>query len=99
MVIWPADFLTVVHERVEVREVAVQVHSVSVVSSCQVPIAVWALQGKAHHGGEYRVGAGRLAVGAAETGCCNGTSVPLNHNMHVIAGRRVKGIVTDRESQ
>lgn len=45
------------------------------------------------------VSAGRLAVGAAETGCCNGTSVPLNHNMHVIAGRRIKGIVTDRESQ
>lgn len=45
---------------------------------------------KVHHGGEYRVGAGRLGVGAAGTGCCNTC---------VIAGRRIKSIGTDRESQ
>lgn len=46
MVISPVDFPAVVHERVEVREVTVQVHSIGVVPPRQVPIAVWALRGK-----------------------------------------------------
>lgn len=46
VVIWPTDFPAVVHECVEVREVAVQVHSIGIVPPCQVPVAVWALQGK-----------------------------------------------------
>lgn len=46
MVIWPADFPAVVHERVEVREVAIQVHSIGVVPPRQVPVAVRALRGK-----------------------------------------------------
>lgn len=54
---------------------------------------------KVHHRGEYRVGAGRLGVRAAGTGRCNGASVPLSRNTRVIAGRRIKGIGTDRESQ
>lgn len=46
MVIWSTDFSAVVHECVKIREVAVQVHSIGIVPSCQVTIAVWALQGK-----------------------------------------------------
>lgn len=46
VVIWPANFPAVVHECVEVREVAVQVHAVGVVPPCQVPNAVRALQDK-----------------------------------------------------
>lgn len=71
MVIWPADFPTVVHERVEVREVAIQVHSIGVVPPRQVPVAVWALQGKGASRGEYRVRAGRPGVRVTRTGCPN----------------------------
>lgn len=46
VVVGPADFPTVVHERVEVREVAVQVHTIGIVPPRQVPNAIWALWGK-----------------------------------------------------
>lgn len=54
------------------------------------PLLSGPCRAKVHHGGEYRVGAGRLGVRAAATGRCNTC---------VIAGRRINCIGTDRESQ
>lgn len=57
------------------------------------PLLSGPCEAEVHHGCEYRVG-----VRAVGIGHCNGAPVSLSCNMHVIAGRRIESIGTDRES-